>query len=610
MKTLKQLAKLQNRRLGLAFCAAFLSLLLTQDSHAFPLGRVTFYTDPPFKGTDPSLNQMGTNSLTATGTENLLTMSAWADANATTPSVLSQWFQLLGVDSGVGNAALIDGTESMTAQFDQSVGAAMIYFTYTGGTGGTTNNLARISVSGFKSNPIPVAVTYSSPRISNFSYTNGTLSFDYLYDAGGDYGQVMLENPAASAGQTLKITGAVSPNGDATSWGAGLYRVDVQEAYAGPHVSPTSIPTDVTNTYTTPEGSLTIRGYSNTNATILSNLGTYQDECFGVYAGNVVNTNESVTLQFASGIGLSRLDSIYSGGTVTISGFLSNPGLVDPTSGASSSSYSAGTLTIALQDGGLHAFYFTNRAASAGQTLRINSVDSQFGIAGIGYVNSHTLLGPDIPSNVSPSYSTPDGLLSLTGYSDTPGTVPANLYENVNWFGIFGGNNNESIDGAESLKVQFAAGVGLSGIGTRYTSGQVIISGFASDPGFSDPSGIATGVSYSGGTLSYTFNAPHSPEIVVGFTNLSASVGQTLSMHTDGNPGSQLTLTRINYATSVAPVTLSIAKSGGSVVLSWPNGTLQQSTNVAGIYSDVIGAASPYTNAISGTQRFFRVKVQ
>ena len=243
--------------------------------------------------------------------------------------------------------------------------------------------------------------------------------------------------------------------------------------------------------------------------------------------------------------------------------------------------------------------------------MRINSVDSQFGIAGIGYVNSHTLLGPDIPSNVSPSYSTPDGLLTLTGYSDnTPGTVPANIYENVNWFGVSGGNNNESIDGAESMNLHFAAGTRLSGIGTRYTSGQVFISGFASDPGFSDPSGIATGVSYSGGTLSYTFNAPHSPEIVVNFTNLSASAGQTLSMHTDGNPGSQLTLTRINYATSVAPVTLSITKSGSSVVLSWPNGTLQQSTNVIGTYSDVIGATSPYTNAISGTQRFFRVKVQ
>src|ERR1700720_4647501 len=110
MKTLKQLAKLQNRRLGLPFCAAFLSLLLVQNSHAYPIGRVTFYTDAPFAGTDSGGGQMGTNSLTATGTESLLTFSAWADTNATSPAVLSQWFWLLGVDSGTNNFALIDGT--------------------------------------------------------------------------------------------------------------------------------------------------------------------------------------------------------------------------------------------------------------------------------------------------------------------------------------------------------------------------------------------------------------------------------------------------------------------------------------------------------------------
>ncbi len=160
------------------------------------------------------------------------------------------------------------------------------------------------------------------------------------------------------------------------------------------------------------------------------------------------------------------------------------------------------------------------------------------------------------------------------------------------------------------MSVQFANGVGLSGLGTRYTYGQVVISGFTGDPGFTDPSGIATVVSYGSGTLSYTFNAPHSPELVVGFTNLAASAGQTLSLHTDGTGNSQLTLTRINYATAAAPVTLSIAKSGNDVVLTWPSGTLQESTNVSGTYIDVLGVSSPYTNTISEPQKYFRVKVQ
>ncbi|WP_083809024.1 LamG-like jellyroll fold domain-containing protein [Pedosphaera parvula] len=54
---------------------------------------------------------------------------------------------------------------------------------------------------------------------------------------------------------------------------------------------------------------------------------------------------------------------------------------------------------------------------------------------------------------------------------------------------------------------------------------------------------------------------------------------------------------------------LSITISGTKVVVSWPVGTLQSSSNVGGPYSNVIGATSPYTNSISGT-KFFRVQVQ
>lgn len=582
-----------------------LASLLSQRSAGYPLGKVTFKNDAPFAGS------YGSQSLTSSGTENLLTVSAWADRDATAPAVLYQWFWLLGIDSGVGNGALIDGNESMTLSNDKSAGAAMITFFYTGGDGGSGNgNLARISISGFASDPGASGVPVNAPRISNLNYSGGTLTFDYLNDGPGtDYGQLLLANPAASAGQTLKITGAISPNGNATTWYAGLYGVDFYEGFGGPQVIPPNIPQNTASTFVSSDQLLTIRGYADSNAVTVANLGRYNDECFGIAGGNTVVSTNSVTLQFASGVGLARLDSVYSGGTVILSGFSSDPGFTDPSSSASGSSYADGVLTVTVVNSGACSFYFTNRAASAGKTIRINEANSQFGIGGIWYANVHTLLGPDIPSNVSPTYATPDGLLTLTGYADTPGTIPENLYENVNWFGVSGGANTESIDGTESVNAQFAAGAGLTGLGTRYTSGQVIISGFASDPGFTDPSGTATGVFYSSGTLSYTFNAPHSPEIVVAFTNLSASAGQTLSLHTDGNPSSQLTLTRINYA-AAAPVTLSITKAGDNVVLTWPSGTLQSATAVSGNYNDIVGATSPYTNSITGPQMYFRVKVQ
>jgi hypothetical protein len=49
---------------------------------------------------------------------------------------------------------------------------------------------------------------------------------------------------------------------------------------------------------------------------------------------------------------------------------------------------------------------------------------------------------------------------------------------------------------------------------------------------------------------------------------------------------------------------------GGKLVLTWPQGTLQSAGTVTGTYTDITGATSPYTNAISGAQQYFRVRVR
>lgn len=54
---------------------------------------------------------------------------------------------------------------------------------------------------------------------------------------------------------------------------------------------------------------------------------------------------------------------------------------------------------------------------------------------------------------------------------------------------------------------------------------------------------------------------------------------------------------------------ITIAKSGGNVILTWPVGVLQQATNVTGVYSNVNGATSPYTNAASGSAKYYRIHV-
>lgn len=55
---------------------------------------------------------------------------------------------------------------------------------------------------------------------------------------------------------------------------------------------------------------------------------------------------------------------------------------------------------------------------------------------------------------------------------------------------------------------------------------------------------------------------------------------------------------------------LTLVRGGDNFVIEWPTGTLQSSTNVSGPYENVNGATSPYTNAPSGTLRFYRAQLQ
>jgi hypothetical protein len=55
---------------------------------------------------------------------------------------------------------------------------------------------------------------------------------------------------------------------------------------------------------------------------------------------------------------------------------------------------------------------------------------------------------------------------------------------------------------------------------------------------------------------------------------------------------------------------LNIVSSGSNIVITWPTGTLQSSTNVIGPYVNVSGATSPYTSSVVGTQRFYRAQLQ
>ncbi len=64
------------------------------------------------------------------------------------------------------------------------------------------------------------------------------------------------------------------------------------------------------------------------------------------------------------------------------------------------------------------------------------------------------------------------------------------------------------------------------------------------------------------------------------------------------------------YAFGSTNVTVGIRQAGASVILTWPIGTLQSAAQVNGPYTNVTGAAPFYTNPVSGSAQFYRVRVQ
>lgn len=109
-------------------------------------------------------------------------------------------------------------------------------------------------------------------------------------------------------------------------------------------------------------------------------------------------------------------------------------------------------------------------------------------------------------------------------------------------------------------------------------------------------------------------------ETYIFFTNVVADATGAITLNYVYNNRDPLLLTgeapfdgvQVIKNVVAVPPTMSIQASGGQAVISWSpaGGTLQSSANVAGPYSDVAGASSPYTvNLNSAPQQFFRVHV-
>jgi hypothetical protein len=68
-------------------------------------------------------------------------------------------------------------------------------------------------------------------------------------------------------------------------------------------------------------------------------------------------------------------------------------------------------------------------------------------------------------------------------------------------------------------------------------------------------------------------------------------------------------LFQIDLSKPAVGIPLTIQRAGGALVLSWTNGAfaLQAAPEVTGVYTNIPGAASPYTNPASASRQFFRL---
>src|SRR5262249_50798308 len=75
------------------------------------------------------------------------------------------------------------------------------------------------------------------------------------------------------------------------------------------------------------------------------------------------------------------------------------------------------------------------------------------------------------------------------------------------------------------------------------------------------------------------------------------------------NPGVRTITKSSGWQANFGPILLSIQSGDSRVILSWSNSdyTLQTAPAPLGVYTNMPRAASPYTNNISGSARYFRL---
>ena len=123
------------------------------------------------------------------------------------------------------------------------------------------------------------------------------------------------------------------------------------------------------------------------------------------------------------------------------------------------------------------------------------------------------------------------------------------------------------------------------------------------------PYGAALGSNQLDATASVPGNFIYSPPAD---TVLSPGANTLNVLFTPMDPADYTSATdSVSLVVTVAPIPLNIEQAGANVVLSWNDPAsvfaLQAAPSAPGVFTNVPGATSPYTNAVAGAGQFFRL---
>jgi hypothetical protein len=110
--------------------------------------------------------------------------------------------------------------------------------------------------------------------------------------------------------------------------------------------------------------------------------------------------------------------------------------------------------------------------------------------------------------------------------------------------------------------------------------------------------------------IKYVLGGPSNPQVTIGAPVMNYEA-DPLGFHASG---SFIALNGLELGPMLflnSPPPLIIIPSGANIILTWPTNasgfTLQSAPDIAGTFTNIPGATSPYTNPISGTQKFYRL---